>query len=182
MKLTRNQLRKIISESIMPGKLPMPRRPGDRFPGDERPSPRQQTYGDHHPTFDDLLGSNDPLVKLGTDIFRTIMATDKKAIEAAIENGEDFSVPLTGSAFDAVKKALTPVANSSQVMLNEVHPGYVLGGFAIVGIIGLTYKALDAGYNVELEGNVSTDQGVGKSGPNRKDSAGGKIIFTKPSA
>ena len=197
MKITRQQLRKIISESlrktiresIMPGKFPMPRMPGDRFPGDEKPSPRYSTWGDSHPNlFPGYNDSEDPMVKglkLSSDIFRTIMATDKKAIKSAIENGEDFIVPLSGSDFDEVKKALAPLANSPQVMLNE-HPAlaaaapWIAGATVVAAIVFLVNKALESGYNVELEGNVSSDTGIGKLGPNRKDGAGGKIIFTKP--
>lgn len=164
----------------MPGKFPMPRRPGDRFPGDERPSPRQPMYGDSHPTVDDVLGLNDPLTQLSTDIFRSIMATDKEAIETAIESGEDFSVSLMGKTFEAVKKALAPLANNPQVKLNEVHPGVYVGAGVAAGLLGAVYYALSSGYNVELEGEISADQGMGGEGPHRKDSAGGKIIFRKP--
>ena len=56
MKISRRQLKKLIGESMLPGKLGDGGMGPGRFPGDERPSPRQPMYGDSHPSVDDVLG------------------------------------------------------------------------------------------------------------------------------
>lgn len=181
-KLSRQELRKLISESMLPGRLPI----GNRQPWDEKIDlPGRQPWDE-----DEMYNPSSPFgnfnLDVSADVVKTIAATDIKEIHRAVKAGEDFKIPLFGEIYNSVKRFLQTKEDLPNVtieenvsMLNEVHPMLIkLAPWALGSLVTIIGLAIFKNCNVTLKGTVSQEHKMGgKDGPGRKDEVSGELVI-----